>query len=191
MREVPRHKFVPSVLSMQAYQNTPLPIGYGQTISQPFIVAHMTFLLKIKPGYRILEIGTGTGYQAAVLSELTPFVFSVEIVSELAEKARQNLNNLGYHTIKVKTGDGYNGWTEYAPFDGIIVTCAPDNIPRPLIQQLKAGGRMVIPVGDQDEMQYMVVVEKTEQGKIKTKRHYPVRFVPMTGEAKNKKSDSD
>jgi protein-L-isoaspartate(D-aspartate) O-methyltransferase len=183
MRQVPRHKFVPSYQQESAYKNSPLSIGYGQTISQPFIVAHMTQLLAIKPGDKILEIGTGSGYQAAVLSELTPNVYSIEIVPELGEKAAKLLNELGYKTIKIRIGDGYDGWEEYAPFDGIIVTCAPSSIPEPLIRQLKPGGRIVIPVGSEYGIQNLVVVEKDMKGRIKETMQYPVRFVPMTGKA--------
>jgi len=181
MMNVPRHEFVPALYQNEAYLNVPLPIGYRQTISQPFIVGHMTQLLKIKPGDRILEIGTGSGYQAAVLSELTPYVYTVEIIPELATRAKETFSRLGYSTIRVKTGDGYDGWPEYGPFDGIIVTCAPENIPRPLVSQLKAGGRIVIPVGKTPGTQYMVVVVKNARGQISRKYHYPVRFVPMTG----------
>ena len=183
MRQVPRHKFVPPSLQAVAYQNYPLSIGYGQTISQPFIVAHMTELLEIKPGDKILEIGTGSGYQAAVLSELTPYVYTIEIVEELGKQAAQLLHRLGYETIRVKIGDGYEGWPEEAPFDGIIVTCAPDDIPPPLIEQIKPGGRIVIPMGNPWETQVLGLVEKDKKGNIKKTRQYEVRFVPMTGKA--------
>ena len=183
MENVPRHLFVPESLRAQAYENHPLPIGYGQTISQPIIVAHMTELLEIKPGDKILEIGTGSGYQAAVLSELTPNVFTIEIIEKLGERAKSTFSSLGYNTIRVKTGDGYEGWPEYAPFDGIIVTCAPEDIPEPLIEQLKPGGRIVIPVGKAGESQWLIVAEKTHDGKIRKKIQYPVIFVPMTGKA--------
>lgn len=183
MKKVPRHKFVPRYQRASAYGNYPLPIGNGQTISQPLIVAHMTELLEIEPGDSILEIGTGSGYQAAVLSELTPHVFTIEIIEKLGLKARETLENLGYKTVKVKIGDGYYGWEEYAPYDGIIVTCAPEDIPKPLIDQLNPGGRIVIPLGREGLIQNLVVVRKDKKGKIHKKELYGVRFVPMTGEA--------
>lgn len=183
MKAVPRHLFVPEKYSHYAYENHPLPLGWGQTISQPFIVAHMTQLLDVERGEKVLEIGTGCGYQAAVLSELTPKVYSIEIVEVLGKQAGELLERLGYLTIKLKTGDGYKGWAEYAPYDGIIVTCAPDHIPGPLLQQLAPGGRMVIPVGEEGKTQYLVVVEKGKDGKLKERIQYPVSFVPMTGEA--------
>lgn len=186
MKEVPRHKFVPGYQLANAYRNHPLSIGSGQTISQPLIVAHMTELLEIEPGDRILEIGTGSGYQAAVLSELTPHIFTIEIIEKLGLRAKKVLNNLGYKTIKVKIGDGYFGWEEFAPYDGIIVTCAPEKIPSPLIEQLKPGGRIVIPVGKEGWIQNLVVVKKSENGKISEKKLYGVRFVPMTGKADDK-----
>ena len=186
MKEVPRHKFVPGYQLANAYRNHPLSIGSGQTISQPLIVAHMTELLEIEPGDRILEIGTGSGYQAAVLSELTPHIFTIEIIEKLGLRAKKVLNNLGYKTIKVKIGDGYFGWEEFAPYDGIIVTCAPEEIPAPLIDQLKPGGRIVIPVGKKGWIQNLVVVKKSENGKISEKKLYGVRFVPMTGKADDK-----
>ena len=186
MKEVPRHKFVPGFQQANAYGNYPLSIGSGQTISQPLIVAHMTELLEIEPGDKILEIGTGSGYQAAVLSELTPHVFTVEIIEKLALRAKKVLNDLGYKTIKVKTGDGYFGWEEFAPYDGIIVTCAPEEIPAPLIDQLRPGGRIVIPVGKEGWIQNLVVVKKSKNGKISEKKLYGVRFVPMTGKADDK-----
>lgn len=187
MKAVPRHKFVPSDFQQYAYANTPLLIGQGQTISQPIIVAHMTELLKIKSGDKILEIGTGSGYQAAVLSELTPFVYSVEIIEKLGVQAIELFENLGYNTIKVKIGDGYEGWAKYAPYDGIIVTCAPENIPEPLIDQLKPGGRIVIPLGKKNQIQDLVVIKKDKKGQIKQVSQYPVRFVPMTGKSSEKK----
>ncbi|MCD6565156.1 MAG: protein-L-isoaspartate(D-aspartate) O-methyltransferase [Bacteroidales bacterium] len=183
MKEVPRHKFVPGHQLANAYRNYPLSIGSGQTISQPLIVAHMTELLEIEPGDRILEIGTGSGYQAAVLSELTPHIFTIEIIEKLGLRAKKVLNNLGYKTIKVKIGDGYFGWEEFAPYDGIIVTCAPEDIPAPLIDQLRPGGRIVIPVGKEGWIQNLVVVKKNKNGKISEKKLYGVRFVPMTGKA--------
>jgi len=147
----------------------------------------MTELLEIKAGDKILEIGTGSGYQAAVLSELTPYVFSIEIIEKLGEQAIERFKELGYHTIRVKIGDGYEGWEEYAPFDGIIVTCAPEEIPPPLIRQLKPGGKIVIPLGAEDRVQNLIVVTKDENGNLKKQSQYPVRFVPMTGKAKKDK----
>ena len=187
MEAVPRHLFVPEDVRDQAYANHPLPIGYGQTISQPLIVALMTELLHIRPGDRILEVGTGSGYQAAVLAELTPYVYTIEIVPELAERAKKTLAALGYSTVRVKAGDGYAGWPEHAPYDGIIVTCAPEDIPPPLIDQLRPGGRIVIPVGKNNLTQWLVVVEKSRNGKIRKTREYPVAFVPMTGKARKKR----
>jgi protein-L-isoaspartate(D-aspartate) O-methyltransferase len=183
MRRVPRHLFVPREYRRDAYRNSPLYIGYNQTISQPFIVAHMTELLDLKPESKVLEIGTGSGYQAAVLAELCSQVYTIEIVPQLGRRAEALLKELGYENVKVKIGDGYEGWPEAAPFDGIIVTCAPDDIPQPLIDQLAIGGRIVIPLGGQFEAQYMVVVKKDQKGQISRKKYYPVRFVPMTGKA--------
>ena len=183
LRNAPRHEFVPENLQSKAYNNSPLPIGYGQTISQPLIVGHMTELLEIETGDKILEIGTGSGYQAAVLAELTPNVYTIEIVPELAKRASQTLTNLGYTQIKTKTGDGYAGWEEYAPYDGIIVTCAPEDIPEPLIEQLKPGGVIVIPVGEKGQTQMLVVVRKGKHGGLFEEKQFPVRFVPMTGTA--------
>jgi len=183
MRNVPRHLFVPDSLKKAAYQDSPLPIGYGQTISQPYIVAYMTELLDVGPDDRVLEIGTGSGYQAAVLSELTPYVFTIEIVDELAKRAGKDLKEIGYETIEVRSGDGYNGWEEKGPFDGIIVTCAAGHIPPPLLQQLKPGGRMVVPIGGPYENQRLVVVSKDEKGNVTTRDELPVVFVPMTGRA--------
>ena len=187
MECVPRHLFVPKEYRMEAYDDQPLPIGYGQTISQPLIVASMTEMLDVHPGDKILEIGTGSGYQAAVLSELTPYVYTVEIVDELGRHAKKLLSELGYTTVKVKIGDGYEGWPEHAPYDGIIVTCAPEDIPQPLIDQLKPGGKIVIPVGKEGRTQWLVVVKKTPDGKIKEKTQFPVIFVPMTGKAEEGK----
>lgn len=186
MMNVPRHKFVPDEMKDLAYHNSPLPIGYMQTISQPFMVAHMTELLKINEGDKILEIGTGSGYQAAVLSELTPNIYTIEIVEELGEQAKKTLSELGYSTIQVKIGDGYEGWPSEAPFDRIIVTCAPENIPQPLIDQLKPGGYIVIPVGEAFSTQQLIVVSKDEEGRLQKQVQYPVRFVPMTGKILDK-----
>jgi len=181
MRRVPRHMFIPKEYQDLAYRNSPLLIGHNQTISQPFIVAHMSELLELKPEHRVLEIGTGSGYQAAVLAELSNHVYTIEIVIPLGKRAEKLLKELGYNQVQVRIGNGYEGWPEAAPFDRIIVTCAPDQIPRPLFDQLAPGGRMVIPVGGQFETQYMVEVNKDKKGRISQKQHYPVRFVPMTG----------
>jgi protein-L-isoaspartate(D-aspartate) O-methyltransferase len=181
MRQVPRHLFVPRSLKRQAYADHPLPIGHGQTISQPYIVALMTEALEMKPGAKVLEIGTGSGYQAAVLFEQTPSVFTMEIIGALGNEAQERLQKLGYSTVKVRVGDGYFGWPEEAPFDGIIVTCAAGHIPPPLIAQLREGGRMVIPVGGVYQVQRLMVVTKDNEGKVRTRELLPVRFVPMTG----------
>jgi len=183
MKRVPRHVFVPEDFRKDAYRNSPLLIGYNQTISQPFIVAHMTELLDIEPDYKVLEIGTGSGYQAAVLGELCDHVYTIEIVRPLGIKAGALLQELGYGNIHVRIGDGYEGWPEEAPFDRIIVTCAPDQIPQPIVDQLAPGGKIVIPVGKQNQTQYLVTVSKNKSGRISSKTHYPVRFVPMTGKA--------
>ena len=182
MRKVPRHRFVPETLRNQAYDDRPLPIGNGQTISQPYIVGTMTELLDPAIGDTVLEIGTGSGYQAAVLSELVHRVYSIEIIDELANSARKKLTELGYSNVVVISGDGYRGLPEKAPFDGIIVTAAPEEIPQPLIDQLAVGGRLVIPVGGM--AQELVVLERTSEG-IQSRRVLPVRFVPMTGEARD------
>ena len=182
MRRVPRHRFVPAFQASLAYENRPLPIGEGQTISQPFMVALMTDLLEPKPGHRVLEVGTGSGYQAAVLAELVARVYTIEIVEPLGTRARQLLQTLGYRNIEVRIGDGYHGWPEAAPFDAIIVTAAPAEIPQPLIDQLKPGGRMVIPTGRTRDVQYLLVVHKQPDGTSTTRRTLPVRFVPLTRE---------
>ncbi len=187
MRRVPRHHFIPEVFQKEAYQNRPLSIGYNQTISQPFIVAHMTEMLELKRDHRVLEIGTGSGYQAAILAELCDHVYTIEIIPPLGNQAKRLLKELGYSRINVKIGDGYEGWPEHAPFDRIIVTCAPDDIPKPLTEQLAAGGRIVIPVGKPFDTQYMVVVKKDSKGRISRRTKYPVRFVPMTGKASQEK----
>ena len=181
MSTVPRHKFVPSSRIKYAYENRPLPIGHGQTISQPYIVALMTDLLDIKEGDKVLEIGTGSGYQAAILAELTRSVYSIEIIEPLGKKAAQQLNELGYSFIQTRIGDGYYGWKEAAPFDRIIVTAAADHIPPPLIEQLSPGGRMVIPVGGHFMTQQLMVVEKSKDGKVRSRQILPVAFVPLTG----------
>lgn len=182
MKTVPRHEFVPLELQYRAYDNGPLPIGMGQTISQPYIVALMTDLLNSRPGDNILEIGTGSGYQTAILSRLVNQVYSVEIVSTLTDRARKLLDKLGYANIELITGDGYDGWPEHAPYDGIIVTAAAPEIPQPLIQQLKPGARLVIPVGLPYSFQELIVVEKREDGKIERKSILGVSFVPLTGD---------
>lgn len=183
MRTVPRHLFVPRSRMKLAYSDGPLPIGYDQTISQPYIVALMTELLELEGGERVLEIGTGSGYQTAVLAEIVDTVYSIEIICELTKCAQGVLDKLGYSNTLLRCADGYRGIPDAAPFDRIIVTAAPDHIPEPLIEQLSVGGRMVLPVGD--FYQELVIVEKTEDGVIK-KRSIPVRFVPMTGEAQDK-----
>jgi protein-L-isoaspartate(D-aspartate) O-methyltransferase len=177
MRSVPRHLFVPEPLRSFAYWDRPLPIGNGQTISQPYIVALMTELLEVRREHKVLEIGTGSGYQAAVLSMLVNRVFSIELEAELAREARARLQALGYGNVTVRTGDGYAGWPEEAPFDRIILTAAPPEIPQLLIDQLKAGGRLVAPVGSLD--QELVVVEKQRNGSVRRRSVLPVRFVPM------------
>jgi protein-L-isoaspartate(D-aspartate) O-methyltransferase len=181
MATVPRHELVPDELRGVAYENRPLPIGHGQTISQPYIVAIMTDLLKFEPGQRVLEIGTGSGYQAAILGELGGEVYTIEIIEQLGEQARRNLERLGYRNIEVRIGDGYYGWEEQAPFDAIVVTAAASHIPPPLIKQLKNGGRMIIPVGSRFMVQQLLLVEKDAAGKVTTRQILPVRFVPLTG----------
>ena len=181
MAKVPRHEFVPFLQKSYAYQNRPLPIGHGQTISQPYIVAIMTDLLKPKPDHRVLEIGTGSGYQAAILSEVVAEVYTIEIISALGEDAEERFKKLHYRNIQSRIGDGYYGWEAVAPFDGIVVTAAASHVPPPLIQQLKPGGRMVIPVGSPFLVQHLVVVEKHPDGKVTSKQILPVRFVPLTG----------
>jgi protein-L-isoaspartate(D-aspartate) O-methyltransferase len=178
LASVPREDFVPPDQRPSAYDDRPLPIGHGQTISQPSLVALMTELLKLKPGDKVLEIGTGSGYQAALLAELTDKVYTIEIIPELAKTAQATLTRLGYRSVKVKTGDGYLGWKEYAPFDAIIVTCAPDHVPQPLSDQLKEGGRMVIPVGPDAGVQTLYLLEK-QKGKLTSTAVVPVRFVPL------------
>jgi protein-L-isoaspartate(D-aspartate) O-methyltransferase len=181
MTRVPRHKFVEPSWQRQAYEDHPLPIGHGQTISQPYIVALMTELLDLKPGEEVLEIGTGSGYQAAILAEITTNVYTIEIVKPLAEQAQKRLKPLGLDETRVRQGDGYFGIEQEAPFDAIIVTAAADHIPPPLIKQLRPGGRMVIPIGPVHSTQRLVVVEKDKDGKVKTRSVLPVQFVPLTG----------
>lgn len=178
MRKVPRHLFVPERYRAFSYRDHPLPIGQDQTISQPYIVAFMTEALDLKPNDRVLEIGTGSGYQAAVLAEIVREVYTIEIIEELGKRARKTLEILGYKNIRVKIGDGYKGWPEKAPFDAVIVTCAPERIPKALIEQLKEGGRMIIPVGGAGAIQRLVRAVK-KKGKLKTKEVMAVRFVPM------------
>jgi protein-L-isoaspartate(D-aspartate) O-methyltransferase len=180
MGRVPRHRFVPVSQGAFAYDNRPLPIGEGQTISQPFVVALMTDLLDPKAGDIVLEVGTGSGYQAAVLAELVTKVYTIEIVEPLARRATHLLEQLGYRNIEVRVGDGYNGWPESAPFDSIIVTAAPAKVPKRLVDQLKPGGRMVIPAGGPSDEQQLLIVEKRPDGTTTTRRTLPVRFVPLT-----------
>lgn len=181
MASTPRHEFVPKELQTEAYDNNPLRIGYGQTISQPYIVALMTELLETRPDATILEVGTGSGYQAAVLSKLVSQVYSLEIIEPLAETARQRLRRLGYTNVDVISGDGYSGWPEQAPYDGILVTAASEKIPPPLIQQLKPGSKLVIPVESGFFSQELISVEKRDDHRIKVTKWLPVRFVPLTG----------
>ena len=179
---VGRHRFVPAGLQSQAYENRPLPIGYGQTISQPYIVALMTDLLELEADDVVLEIGTGSGYQAAILSRLVSQVYSIEIIPELAESASQRLQRLGFRNVEVKNADGYYGWQEHAPFDAIIVTAASSHIPPPLVRQLKPGGIMIIPVGAAFQVQQLSLVKKNPRGDLVTRQVLPVSFVPFTGE---------
>ena len=186
MMKVPRHRFVPPDFQNLAYRDQPLPIGHEQTISQPYIVAYMTEAADIKPGEKVLEIGTGSGYQAAILSLLAGEVYSVEIIPALAESARALLNELGYRNVHVRAGNGYEGWAEHAPFDAIVVTAAPEQVPPALVEQLAVNGKMVIPVGG--GYQELMVITKTGSGVVR-RRTIPVRFVPMTGKpAKAEKS---
>ncbi len=186
MMNVPRHWFVPAEVQSYAYADRPLPIAEEQTISQPYIVAFMTQALKLDRHSKVLEVGTGSGYQAAVLAEITPHVYSIEIVEPLGRSAKATFEKHGYGTIKVRIGDGYAGWKEHAPFDAIIVTCAPQRIPPALIEQLKVGGRICIPVGSQMGGQWLRLVTKTADGKLDASDLLPVRFVPMTGNAQEK-----
>ena len=181
MKRVPRHEFVPEALRGAAYQDSPLPIGHDQTISQPYIVAYMSEALELDASHKVLEIGAGSGYQAAILGELAKAVFTIEIVEPLADRARETLSRLGYTNVHVRTGNGYLGWPEEAPFDRVMVTAAPDAVPPALIDQLKIGGLMAIPVGVGD--QELRILRRTEQG-METLRTLPVRFVPMTGKPK-------
>jgi protein-L-isoaspartate(D-aspartate) O-methyltransferase len=184
MRRVPRHEFVPQEQRRLAYRNQPLAIGYGQTISQPYIVAYMTEALDLQASDRVLEIGAGSGYQAAVLAEIVDQVYTVEIIEPLATSARERLRRLGYDNVTVRQGDGYYGWPEHAPFDAIIVTAAAGHIPRPLLEQLKPGGRLVIPIGPVYAVQSLVLARRDDDGEVRTQQLLPVRFVPMTGEVR-------
>lgn len=181
MRKVPREQFVPEKMRARSYTDRPLPIGYDQTISQPYIVAFMTEKLELKPTDRVLEIGTGSGYQAAILGELAAEVYSIEIIEPLGKGAEETLKRLGYKNVHVKIGDGYKGWPEHAPFDAVIVTCAPDHVPQPLAEQLRDGGRIIIPVGKAGAQELFLLEKK--DGKLRQRAVLPVRFVPMTGEA--------
>ncbi len=180
MNKVPRQEFVPSDLKNSAYRDSPLPIGYGQTISQPYIVALMTELLELKKNSRVLEVGTGSGYQAAILAEISKEVFTIEIVKGLHENSNSALKKMGYTNIRTKNDDGYSGWEAYAPFDAIIVTCASEFVPPPLIKQLKKGGVMCIPVGPPFKVQHLLVIKKTDSGEVITDFITQVRFVPLT-----------
>jgi protein-L-isoaspartate(D-aspartate) O-methyltransferase len=182
MRNVPRHLFVPDEVRASAYADRPLPIGFDQTISQPYIVAYMTEALEVEPTHKVLEIGTGSGYQAAILGVLSKEVYTIEIVEPLATRARQTLKTLGYANVQVRTGNGYLGWPEQAPFDRIMVTAAPDEVPPALVAQLKVGGLMAIPVGT--GVQELRILRKTKSGGMETLRRLPVMFVPMTGKPK-------
>jgi protein-L-isoaspartate(D-aspartate) O-methyltransferase len=181
MRKVPREEFVPEDVRGESYSDGPLPIGHDQTISQPYIVAFMTDQLRLQPAYRVLEVGTGSGYQAAILAELVAEVYTIEIVEPLAKTAEETLARLGYKNVRVKVGDGYKGWPEHAPFDAIIVTCAPQRVPQPLVDQMKEGGRMMVPVGNY-LAQELYLLEKAKGG-MRQSAVLPVRFVPMAGEA--------
>jgi protein-L-isoaspartate(D-aspartate) O-methyltransferase len=182
MAKVPREEFVPTDERIDAYEDGPLPIDYGQTISQPYIVAFMTEQLRPKPTDRVLEIGSGSGYQAAILAELVTDVYTIEIIEPLAKSAEATMQRLGYENVHIKVGDGYQGWPEEAPFDAVIVTCAPENVPQPLIDQLQNGGRMVIPVGERFAQQLYLLEKKN--GRLKESATLPVRFVPMQREKK-------
>jgi protein-L-isoaspartate(D-aspartate) O-methyltransferase len=184
MRRVPRHRFVPEDARGSSYGDFPLSIGHGQTISQPYIVAFMTETLELDRSHRVLEIGTGSGYQAAVLAELAGEVYTIEIVPELAERARRDLQRLGYENVHVRSGDGYRGWPEQAPFDAIMVTAAPGHVPQPLVDQLAPGGRMILPVGR--GLQDLFLIERGEGG-VRRERLLGVRFVPMRGEAEQQR----
>ena len=185
MAKVPREEFVPPNSRAESYEDGPLPIGYGQTISQPYIVAFMTEQLQPKRNDRVLEVGAGSGYQAAILAELVAEIYTIEIIEPLAKNAEAALQRLGYKNVHVKAGDGYKGWSEHAPFDAITVTCAPDHVPQPLVDQLKEGGRMIIPVGVFGDQELYLLEKKN--GTLQRRAVLPVRFVPMTGEASKRK----
>jgi protein-L-isoaspartate(D-aspartate) O-methyltransferase len=189
MEKVPRHEFVPEQYRNRAYEDGPLPIGYDQTISQPYIVAFMTEQLDPKPTDRVLEIGTGSGYQAAVLAQLVAEVYTIEIIEPLARRAETDLKRLGYTNIHVRAGDGYQGWPEAAPFDAIIVTCAPEKVPPPLVEQLRDGGRMIIPVGPMGDQELVLLRKQGEQ--LEKHAVLPVRFVPMTGKTRQETDRSN
>jgi protein-L-isoaspartate(D-aspartate) O-methyltransferase len=182
MARVPRHEFVPAGQVASAYRNRPLPIGHGQTISQPYIVALMTDLARAKPGDTVLEVGTGSGYQAAVMAHLVEAVYTIEIIEPLGLQAAQRLKTMGYTNVEVRVGDGYHGWAAHAPYDAILVTAAASHIPPPLIRQLKPGGRMVIPVGASFMVQQLMLVEKNLDGTVSSQQILPVNFVPLTGQ---------
>ena len=182
MAGVPRHEFVDPELRRRAYDNRPLPIGHGQTISQPYIVALMTDLLELGEGATVLDIGTGSGYQAAILAEIAARVYSIEIIPELGREAAERLARLGYDNVEVRVGDGYFGWPEQAPFDGILIAAAIDEIPQPLVDQMKRGSRLVLPHGDPARSQDLLVLEKTLDGQLERRSIIPVRFVPLTGD---------
>jgi protein-L-isoaspartate(D-aspartate) O-methyltransferase len=181
MRHVPREKFVPREMERYAFENGPLPIGQGQTISQPYIVALMTDLIEPRESSVVLEVGAGSGYQSAVLSLLVRQVYAMEIIGELVDQARERLRRLGYHNVEMKAGDGYFGWEEHAPYDGIIVAAAAPSIPQPLVDQLAPGGRLVIPVGRPWSAQYLRLVTRDQEGKVEVQDVLPVSFVPLTG----------
>ena len=183
MAKVPRHEFVPAASKRNAYANRPLSIGAGQTISQPFIVALMSDLMQIKPGDKVLEVGTGSGYQAAVLAELGAVVYTIEIIEPLAQEAQARLIRLGYGKVTTRVGDGYQGWPEQAPFDAIMLTAAPRDVPQPLIDQLKPGGRLVVPIGELDGVQSLLLIEKRADGTHARRKVLAVRFVPLTDKA--------
>jgi protein-L-isoaspartate(D-aspartate) O-methyltransferase len=189
MRKVPRHRFVDPAQATSAYADRPLSIGHGQTISQPYIVALMTQLADPQPGDRVLEIGTGSGYQAAVLAELASAVYTIEIVEPLAAEATHRLQELGYDNVQVRAGDGYAGWPEHAPFDIVMLTAAPEQVPQPLLDQLKPGGRLVAPVGSQLLGQELRLIRKRDDGSLRTTRVAPVRFVPFTRKPKGNARD--
>jgi protein-L-isoaspartate(D-aspartate) O-methyltransferase len=182
MARVPRHEFVPTGQVLLAYLNRPLPIGHGQTISQPYIVALMTDLARVEPDHKVLEVGTGSGYQAAVMAHLAKTVYTIEIIEPLGLQAAQRLQTMGYANVQVRVGDGYHGWDEHAPYDAILVTASASHIPPPLIRQLKPGGRMVIPVGASFMVQSLMLLEKNVDGTVSTRQILPVKFVPLTGQ---------